>query len=70
MSFLNQQFKEYTHSEINEYYFFHATKPDLVNVICGQGLDSRLANERGRLGTGVYGAEEANKSHQYAGISY
>lgn len=70
MSFLNQQFKDHTHSEINEYYFFHATKPDLVNVICGQGLDSRLANERGRLGTGVYGAEEANKSHQYAGIRY
>lgn len=67
MTFLNKQVTKHTHSEINEYYFFHATKPDLVNVICGQGLDSRLANTRGRLGTGVYGAEEANKSHQYAG---
>lgn len=68
MEFLNQQVTNDIHSEINEYYFFHATKADHVDVICGQGLDSRLANTKGRLGTGVYGAEEANKSHQYAGF--
>lgn len=67
MGYLGQQVTNHTHSEINENYFFHATKPRFVNVICGQGLDSRLANEKGKLGSGIYGAEEANKSHHYAG---
>ncbi|XP_061184932.1 protein mono-ADP-ribosyltransferase PARP15-like [Saccostrea echinata] len=53
------------HSEINEYYFFHGTKAVNVDVICGQGLDSRLAAS-GRLGPGIYGAEVASKSHKYA----
>ncbi|XP_061184934.1 uncharacterized protein LOC133192948 [Saccostrea echinata] len=66
MGSLDPSMTKHTHSEINEYYFFHATKSQYVDVICSQGLDSRLAAS-GRLGAGVYGAEVASKSHQYAG---
>ncbi|XP_062602530.1 protein mono-ADP-ribosyltransferase PARP15-like isoform X2 [Saccostrea cucullata] len=66
MRSLDHSMTKHTHSEINEYYFFHATKSHYVDVICSQGLDSRLAAS-GRLGAGVYGAEVASKSHQYAG---
>lgn len=56
---------QHTYPEINEYYFFHGTDAQHVNAICSQGLDSRLAGS-GRLGSGVYGAEEAVKSAGYA----
>ncbi|XP_062602537.1 protein mono-ADP-ribosyltransferase PARP15-like isoform X1 [Saccostrea cucullata] len=65
MESLNRSMTEDIHSEINEYYFFHGTKAVNVEVICGQGLDSRLAAS-GRLGPGIYGAEVASKSHKYA----
>ena len=67
MGYLHPSMTNHTESEINEYYFFHATKPELVEIICKQGLDPRVANVNGRLGTGVYGAEDACKSHTYAG---
>ena len=57
------------YDEINEFYFFHATKPDVVSVMVKQGFDPRLAKLKGRLGFGVYGAEVAAKSHIYAGQS-
>ena len=62
---LDQNFQQYLHGEINEFYVFHATKADVVGVIPEQGLDARLANA-GRLGRGVYGAEISAKSHGYA----
>lgn len=67
MGYLHPSMTNHTESEINEYYFFHATKPKFVDIICTQGFDPRLANVGGRLGTGVYGAEDACKSHAYAG---
>lgn len=66
MQHLDQTMQFHTHPEINEYYFFHGTKPENVPVITGQGLDNRLAYA-GLLGTGVYGAEDAVKSNGYTG---
>lgn len=66
MQHLDQTMHDNTHPEINEYYFFHGTKPHCVSVITGQGLDNRLAGP-GLLGTGVYGAEDAAKSSSYTG---
>lgn len=66
MQHLDQTMHDHTHPEINEYYFFHGTKPHCVSVITGQGLDNRLAGP-GLLGTGVYGAEDAAKSSSYTG---
>lgn len=66
MQHLDQIMQDHTHPEINEYYFFHGTKPQNVPVITGQGLDNRLAYA-GLLGTGVYGAEDAVKSNGYTG---
>lgn len=68
MQHLHQGMHSHTYPEINEYYFFHGTKPGYVSVITGQGLDNRLANA-GLLGTGVYGAEDAAKSSGYTGKS-
>lgn len=68
MQHLHQDMHSHTYPEINEYYFFHGTKPGYVSVITGQGLDNRLANA-GLLGTGVYGAEDAAKSSRYTGNS-
>lgn len=69
MKTLDPAITKYTHSEINEFYFFHGTKAQCVDVICSQGLDSRLAAS-GRVGCGVYGAEVASKSHQYVGMGH
>lgn len=68
MQHLHQDMHSHTYPEINEYYFFHGTKPGYVSVITGQGLDNRLAGP-GLLGTGVYGAEDAAKSSGYTGKS-
>lgn len=65
MKRLDPSMTQHTYPEINEYYFFHGTDAQHVNAICSQGLDSRLAGS-GRLGSGVYGAEEAVKSAGYA----
>ncbi|XP_061184931.1 uncharacterized protein LOC133192944 [Saccostrea echinata] len=67
MKYLDQSLTKHTYPEINEYFFFHGTKPNAVNLICEQGLDSRLGG--GRLGVGVYGAEMASKSHGYTGTN-
>ena len=56
------------YGEINELYLFHGTKINTVDVILQQGLDNRLASS-GLLGTGVYAADLASKSHRYTGKS-
>ena len=56
MKHLDRALTQNMHHEINEYYFFHGTKANAVDVIKSQGLDSRLAAATGRLGAGVYGA--------------
>ena len=55
--------------EINEYYLFHSTKPDTVDAIVSQGLDSRLAMP-GYFGKGVYMAENVTKTDQYTGSEF
>jgi len=53
-------------SEVNEGYFFHGTKPEVVeNVIC-QGLDIRMAGDS-VLGRAIYLAESSTKADQYTG---
>ena len=55
--------------EINEGYFFHGTKPDVVeNVIC-QGLDIRMAGTA-VLGRAIYLAESSTKADQYTGFNF
>lgn len=66
MKKLDLSITQHTCPEFNEYYFFHGTKPNTVQSICSQGLDSRLAGS-GLLGSGVYGAEVASKSAGYSG---
>ena len=66
MKHLDRSLTQNMHHEINEYYFFHGTKANAVDVIKSQGLDSRVANS-GRIGAGVYGAEVSSKSAQYVG---
>jgi hypothetical protein len=54
-------------SDCNELYLFHGTKPDVVPLITKQGFETRLPPDAGRmLGDGVYFAENASKSDQYA----
>ncbi|CAD7949997.1 unnamed protein product [Amoebophrya sp. A120] len=54
------------HEELNEFYCFHGTKPDFVEAIAEkEGFDERVANLGGLYGAGVYGADQACKSHQY-----
>jgi len=53
--------------EVNEGYFFHGTKPEVVeNVIC-QGLDIRMAGTA-LLGRAIYLAESSTKADQYTGF--
>ena len=54
-------------SEVNEHFFFHGTTPDIVDVICDGGLDSRLGSHQAMYGAGIYGAESPTKADQYAG---
>jgi hypothetical protein len=45
---------------------FHGTKPDVVDGVVNQGLDSRLGG-KGLFGSGIYLAESSTKADQYAG---
>lgn len=56
--------------EINEYYMFHGTKPDVVQTLMMQGLDCRMSDDKAMFGTGIYGAETSTKADQYAGTVY
>ena len=54
--------------EVNEGYFFHGTKPEVVdNVIC-QGLDIRMAGPY-LLGRALYLAGSSTKADQYTGFT-
>jgi len=54
------------YGEIKELYLFHGTQITKVDVILQPRLDDRLAAS-GLLGTGVYAADLASKSHRYTG---
>jgi len=58
--------------ELNEFYLWHGTKPDIVDKIAGGGFDERVsyfdADRKqigGLFGAGVYFAEHCSKSDQY-----
>ncbi|XP_048739705.2 protein mono-ADP-ribosyltransferase PARP15-like isoform X2 [Ostrea edulis] len=51
--------------EINEHFLFHGTKADTYKKILSQGLDFRMAGEKGMFGQGMYLAESSTKADQY-----
>lgn len=53
--------------EINEHFLFHGTKADTYKKILSQGLDFRMAGEKGMFGQGMYLAESSTKADQYTG---
>ncbi|XP_065934876.1 protein mono-ADP-ribosyltransferase PARP15-like [Magallana gigas] len=57
--------KKELYPEINEHFLFHGTKPDTYKKILSQGLDFRMAGEKGMFGQGVYLAESSTKADQY-----
>ncbi|XP_060082609.1 protein mono-ADP-ribosyltransferase PARP14-like [Ylistrum balloti] len=58
--------KRDTFPEVNEFYFFHGTKPDILESIMKQGLDFRMSGEKAMFGQGMYLAESSTKADQYA----
>ncbi|XP_061165013.1 protein mono-ADP-ribosyltransferase PARP15-like [Saccostrea echinata] len=57
--------KSELYPEINEHFLFHGTKADTYNKILSQGLDFRMAGEKGMFGQGMYLAESSTKADQY-----
>eukprot|EP00993_Chasmostoma_nieuportense_P005168 NODE_57_length_3661_cov_23.453594_g53_i0.p1 GENE.NODE_57_length_3661_cov_23.453594_g53_i0~~NODE_57_length_3661_cov_23.453594_g53_i0.p1 ORF type:complete len:748 (+),score=90.45 NODE_57_length_3661_cov_23.453594_g53_i0:1253-3496(+) len=51
--------------DTNELYLFHGTKRNVVDLIVEQGFDERVA-KNGLYGAGIYFAQDACKSFQYA----
>jgi hypothetical protein len=49
----------------NEFYLFHGTKPDVIDIVKKDGFDERVGRVNGMFGAGVYFAENASKSNQY-----
>jgi len=49
----------------NEYYLFHGTKWDVINIVKRKGFDERVGSVTGMFGAGIYFAENASKSNQY-----
>eukprot|EP01117_Protostelium_nocturnum_P011939 TRINITY_DN4368_c0_g1_i1.p1 TRINITY_DN4368_c0_g1~~TRINITY_DN4368_c0_g1_i1.p1 ORF type:complete len:634 (+),score=161.77 TRINITY_DN4368_c0_g1_i1:256-2157(+) len=49
----------------NEYYLWHGTSMDKINVVKKQGSDERVGGITGMFGAGIYFAENASKSNQY-----
>jgi serine/threonine protein kinase len=52
--------------DINEFYLFHGTSPEMAEVICKHGFDERVAALSGLYGAGSYFAINSCKSHQYS----
>ncbi len=53
------------HTASNEAFFFHGTKPDIVECITSTGFDERVCSLGGLFGVGVYLAENSSKSDEY-----
>ena len=49
----------------NEYYLFHGTSWQTVDILVDTGYDSRVARVSGMFGGGFYLAECSSKSNQY-----
>ena len=54
--------------EVNEYFLFHGTSADRVDILEKNGIDSRFSGERVLFGRGAYFAECSTKADQYAGM--
>lgn len=57
-----------TFPEVNEFYFFHGTKPDILESIMKQGLDVRMSADKAMFGQGMYLAESSTKADQYTDV--
>ncbi|OWF45300.1 Poly [ADP-ribose] polymerase 14 [Mizuhopecten yessoensis] len=62
----DQTLQRDTFPEVNEYYFFHGTKPDILESILKQGMDVRMSGDKAMFGQGMYFAESSTKADQYA----
>lgn len=49
----------------NEYYLFHGTKWEVINIVKKKGFDERVGSTSGMFGAGIYFAENSSKSNQY-----
>jgi len=50
---------------VNEYYLFHGTRWEVIDIVKKQGFDERVSAVTGMFGAGIYFAENASKSNQY-----
>lgn len=53
------------HTPSNEAFFFHGTKPEIVDCITISGFDERVCSLGGLFGAGIYLAENSSKSDEY-----
>jgi len=49
----------------NEYYLFHGTKWNVIDIVKKKGFDERVGSITGMFGAGIYLAENSSKSNQY-----
>lgn len=52
--------------DMNEFYLFHGTTKNTVEIILENGFDERVAKDASLYGAGTYFADQACKSAQYA----
>lgn len=50
---------------VNEYWLFHGTKAENVDILIDKGYDNRVCSVHGMFGSGFYLAENSTKSNQY-----
>lgn len=50
---------------VNEYWFFHGTKEENVDILIDKGYDNRVCSAGGMFGIEFYLAENSTKSNQY-----
>jgi len=51
--------------DCNEYYLFHGCNASVVEKIAADGFDERLSSLKGLFGSGIYFAENSEKSSMY-----
>ena len=52
--------------DINEFWLWHGTRPDVASILAKDGFDERVAALQGLYGAGSYFADASSKSHQYS----
>ena len=53
-------------ADINEFYLFHGTSPEMAMVICNNGFNPAASSDHCLYGIGSYFAINSCKSHQYS----